>query len=156
GRVPDRFSALLSPLPLNKPPPWALLYEFQRVNITPPKFILKPRLKRSKRQLLRFPRNVEEETKYIELMIVNDHIMFKKHRLSVVHTNTYAKSVVNMADMIYKDQLKTRIVLVAMETWAADNKFAISENPLITLREFMKYRRDFIKEKSDAVHLFSY
>ncbi|KAM7316110.1 hypothetical protein ACRRTK_024790 [Alexandromys fortis] len=129
--------------------------EFQQVNITPPKFFLKPRLKRSKRQLLRFPRNVEEETKYIELMIVNDHIMFKKHRLSVVHTNTYAKSVVNMADMIYKDQLKTRIVLVAMETWAADNKFAISENPLVTLREFMKYRRDFIKEKSDAVHLFS-
>uniref|UniRef100_A0A452UVV5 ADAM metallopeptidase domain 22 n=1 Tax=Ursus maritimus TaxID=29073 RepID=A0A452UVV5_URSMA len=106
-------------------------------------------------QLRRHPRNVEEETKYIELMIVNDHLMFKKHRLSVVHTNTYAKSVVNMADLIYKDQLKTRIVLVAMETWAADNKFAISENPLITLREFMKYRRDFIKEKSDAVHLFS-
>ncbi|XP_076716942.1 disintegrin and metalloproteinase domain-containing protein 22 isoform X3 [Callospermophilus lateralis] len=128
--------------------------EFQQVNITPPKFILKPKPKRSKRQL-RYPRNVEEETKYIELMIVNDHLMFKKHRLSVVHTNTYAKSVVNMADIIYKDQLKTRIVLVAMETWAADNKFAISENPLITLREFMKYRRDFIKEKSDAVHLFS-
>ncbi|KAG8518979.1 Disintegrin and metalloproteinase domain-containing protein 22, partial [Galemys pyrenaicus] len=142
--------------------------EFQNVNITPPKFILKPRSKRSRRQgiyfvdisfallqLRRHPRNVEEETKYIELMIVNDHLMFKKHRLSVVHTNTYAKSVVNMADLIYKDQLKTRIVLVAMETWAADNKFAISENPLITLREFMKYRRDFIKEKSDAVHLFS-
>ncbi|XP_073094983.1 disintegrin and metalloproteinase domain-containing protein 22 isoform X17 [Manis javanica] len=129
--------------------------EFQQVHITPPKFILKLRPKRSKRQLRRHPRNVEEETKYIELMIVNDHLMFKKHRLSVVHTNTYAKSVVNIADLIYKDQLKTRIVLVAMETWAADNKFAISENPLITLREFMKYRRDFIKEKSDAVHLFS-
>lgn len=28
-------------------------------------------------QLLRFPRNVEEETKYIELMIVNDHIMVR-------------------------------------------------------------------------------
>ncbi|XP_045144956.1 disintegrin and metalloproteinase domain-containing protein 22 isoform X5 [Echinops telfairi] len=129
--------------------------EFQQVNITSPKFILKPRSKRIKRQLRRRPRNVEEETKYIELMIVNDHLMFKKHRLSVVHTNTYAKSVVNMADLIYKDQLKTRIVLVAMETWASDNKFVISENPLITLREFMKYRRDFIKEKSDAVHLFS-
>ncbi|XP_017707031.1 PREDICTED: disintegrin and metalloproteinase domain-containing protein 22 isoform X8 [Rhinopithecus bieti] len=129
--------------------------EFQQVNITPPKFILKPRPKRSKRQLRRYPRNVEEETKYIELMIVNDHLMFKKHRLSVVYTNTYAKSVVNIADLIYKDQLKTRIVLVAVETWATDNKFAISANPLITLREFMKYRRDFIKEKSDAVHLFS-
>uniref|UniRef100_A0A8C6QRK4 A disintegrin and metallopeptidase domain 22 n=1 Tax=Nannospalax galili TaxID=1026970 RepID=A0A8C6QRK4_NANGA len=138
-----------------KIPCFYFLLEFQQVNITPPKLILKPRPKRNKRQLLRYPRNVEEETKYIELMIVNDHLMFKKHRLSVVHTNTYAKSVVNMADVIYKDQLKTRIVLVAMETWAADNKFAISENPLITLREFMKYRRDFIKEKSDAVHLFS-
>nr|XP_051709162.1 disintegrin and metalloproteinase domain-containing protein 22 [Oryctolagus cuniculus] len=129
--------------------------EFQQVNISLPEVTLKSRPKRSVRQRLRHPRNVEEETKYIELMIVNDHLMFKRHRLSVVHTNTYAKSVVNMADLIYKDQLKTRIVLVAMETWAADNKFAISENPLITLREFMKYRRDFIKEKSDAVHLFS-
>ncbi|MBZ3872675.1 Disintegrin and metalloproteinase domain-containing protein 22 [Sciurus carolinensis] len=79
--------------------------EFQQVNITPPKFILKPRPKRSKRQLLRYPRNVEEETKYIELMIVNDHLMFKKHRLSVVHTNTYAKSVVNMADLFGKTDL---------------------------------------------------
>uniref|UniRef100_A0A8C6QSD1 A disintegrin and metallopeptidase domain 22 n=1 Tax=Nannospalax galili TaxID=1026970 RepID=A0A8C6QSD1_NANGA len=144
------YKSRLFEFPLDDPPS-----EFQQVNITPPKLILKPRPKRNKRQLLRYPRNVEEETKYIELMIVNDHLMFKKHRLSVVHTNTYAKSVVNMADVIYKDQLKTRIVLVAMETWAADNKFAISENPLITLREFMKYRRDFIKEKSDAVHLFS-
>ncbi|XP_051817367.1 disintegrin and metalloproteinase domain-containing protein 22 isoform X6 [Antechinus flavipes] len=129
--------------------------EFQQMNITSPKFVVKPRLKRSKRQLRRHPRNVEEETKYVELMIVNDHLMFKKHRLSVMHTNTYAKSVVNMADLIYKEQLKTRIVLVAMETWAADNKFTISEKPLTTLREFMKYRKDFIKEKSDAVHLFS-
>ncbi|XP_042673101.1 disintegrin and metalloproteinase domain-containing protein 22 isoform X1 [Centrocercus urophasianus] len=101
------------------------------------------------------PRKIEEETKYIELMIVNDHLMCKKHRLSVGHTNSYAKSVVNVADLIYKEQLNTRIVLVAMETWATDNKFTISENPLVTLREFMKYRRDFIREKSDAVHLFS-
>ncbi|PKU44297.1 disintegrin and metalloproteinase domain-containing protein 22 [Limosa lapponica baueri] len=55
------------------------------------------------------PRKIEEETKYIELMIVNDHLM------------------------IYKEQLNTRIVLVAMETWATDNKFTISENPLVTL-----------------------
>uniref|UniRef100_A0A670ZAB1 ADAM metallopeptidase domain 22 n=1 Tax=Pseudonaja textilis TaxID=8673 RepID=A0A670ZAB1_PSETE len=105
--------------------------------------------------LLLFLPRVEDETKYVELMIVNDHLMLKKHRLSVGHTNSFAKSVVNMADLIYKEQLNTRIVLVAMETWGTDNKFTISENPLVTLREFMKYRRDFIKEKSDAVHLFS-
>ncbi|KAI6074526.1 ADAM 22 [Aix galericulata] len=133
----------------------AMDYKFWQMNATSQKFVVKPRHKRSRRQVRQIPRKVDEETKYIELMIVNDHLMCKKHRLSVGHTNSYAKSVVNMADLIYKEQLNTRIVLVAMETWATDNKFTISENPLVTLREFMKYRRDFIREKSDAVHLFS-
>ncbi|XP_077160299.1 disintegrin and metalloproteinase domain-containing protein 22 isoform X9 [Paroedura picta] len=104
--------------------------EFWHMNTTSQRSVRRPRHKRSKRQ-------------------------FKKHRLSVVLTNNFAKSVVNLADFIYKEQLNTRIVLVAMETWSNDNKFTISENPLVTLRAFMKYRRDFIKEKSDAVHLFS-
>ncbi|XP_033022117.1 disintegrin and metalloproteinase domain-containing protein 22 isoform X11 [Lacerta agilis] len=129
--------------------------EFWHMNTTSQKFVVKPRHKRRKRQVHQSPYKVEEETKYVELMIVNDHLMLKKHRLSVGHTNSFAKSVVNLADLIYQEQLNTRIVLVAMETWGTDNKFTISENPLVTLREFMKYRRDFIKEKSDAVHLFS-
>ncbi|XP_064195184.1 disintegrin and metalloproteinase domain-containing protein 22 isoform X1 [Anguilla rostrata] len=111
--------------------------------------------RRRKRQVSRIPHSVEDETKYIELMVINDHLMYKKHRLSVGQTNNYAKSVVNMADIIFKEQLNTRIVLVAMETWAADNRFNINEDPMVTLREFMKYRRDFIKEKCDSVHLFS-
>nr|XP_033787135.1 disintegrin and metalloproteinase domain-containing protein 22 isoform X1 [Geotrypetes seraphini] len=129
--------------------------EFWQMNDTSENFLIKPRYTRSKRQVHRIRRSVDEETKYIELMIVNDHLMFKKHRLSVGHTNSFSKSVVNMADLLFKEQLNTRIVLVAMETWASDNKFSISENPLVTLRELMKYRKDFIKEKSDAVHLFS-
>eukprot|EP00062_Callorhinchus_milii_P013045 gi/632960771/ref/XP_007896382.1/ PREDICTED: disintegrin and metalloproteinase domain-containing protein 22 [Callorhinchus milii] len=112
-------------------------------------------LLRKKRQVHRIRRNVQNETKYIELMIVNDHFMFKKHRLLVGMTNNFAKSIVNQADLLFKEHLNTRIALVAMETWAVDNKFSIDENPQVTLREFMKYRRDFIKEKSDAVHLFS-
>uniref|UniRef100_A0A3Q4AJS0 Uncharacterized protein n=1 Tax=Mola mola TaxID=94237 RepID=A0A3Q4AJS0_MOLML len=100
-------------------------------------------------------RSVDDETKYVELMVINDHLMYKKHRLSVGHTNNYAKSVVNMADMIFREQLNTRIILVAMETWSADNKFNIDDDPMVTLREFMKYRKDFIKEKCDSVHLFS-
>ncbi|KQK76832.1 hypothetical protein AAES_131511 [Amazona aestiva] len=87
----------------------AMDYKFWQMNATSQKFVVKPRHKRSKRQVRRIPRKVEEETKYIELMIVNDHLM------------------------IYKEQLNTRIVLVAMETWATDNKFTISENPLVTL-----------------------
>lgn len=55
---------------------------------------------------------------------------------------------------IFKEQLNTRIVLVAMETWSADNKFNIDDDPMVTLKEFMKYRKDFIKESCDSVHLF--
>ncbi|CAI5662344.1 unnamed protein product [Oreochromis niloticus] len=112
--------------------------------------------RRKKRQAPRLSRSVEDETKYIELMVINDHLMYKKHRLSVGHTNNNAKTVVNIADMIFREQLNTRIVLVAMETWSADNKFNIDDgDPMVTLKEFMKYRKDFIKEKCDSVHLFA-
>uniref|UniRef100_A0AAQ5ZYJ2 ADAM metallopeptidase domain 22 n=1 Tax=Amphiprion ocellaris TaxID=80972 RepID=A0AAQ5ZYJ2_AMPOC len=106
-------------------------------------------------QAPRASRSVDDETKYIELMVINDHLMYKKHRLSVGHTNNKAKTVVNIADMIFREQLNTRIVLVAMETWSADNKFNIDDDPMVTLKEFMKYRKDFIKERCDSVHLFS-
>ncbi|KAG9283641.1 disintegrin and metalloproteinase domain-containing protein 22 isoform X2 [Astyanax mexicanus] len=121
---------------------------------SPPLFSRAAR-KRKKRQVSKTSHNIQDETKYIELMVINDHLMYKKHRLSVGQTNNYAKSVVNMADLIFKEQLNTRIVLVAIETWAADNRININDDPMITLREFMKYRRDFIKERSDSVHLFS-
>ncbi|XP_027867887.1 disintegrin and metalloproteinase domain-containing protein 22 isoform X2 [Xiphophorus couchianus] len=110
---------------------------------------------RKKRQAPRLSRSVEDETKYIELMVINDHVMYKRHRLSVGHTNNNAKTVVNIADMIFREQLNTQIVLVAMETWSVDNKFNIDDDPMVTLKEFMKYRKDFIKEKCDSVHLFS-
>uniref|UniRef100_A0A096MIE1 ADAM metallopeptidase domain 22 n=1 Tax=Poecilia formosa TaxID=48698 RepID=A0A096MIE1_POEFO len=113
------------------------------------------RKKRAKKQAPRLSRSVEDETKYIELMVINDHVMYKKHRLSVGHTNNNAKTVVNIADMIFREQLNTQIVLVAMETWSVDNKFNIDDDPMVTLKEFMKYRKDFIKEKCDSVHLFS-
>ncbi|XP_077124404.1 disintegrin and metalloproteinase domain-containing protein 22 isoform X6 [Ranitomeya variabilis] len=129
--------------------------EFWSLNETSVKLSQTSGPRRKKRNVQWILNNVQDEAKYVELMIVNDHLMYKKHRKSVGQTNSYAKSVVNMADLIYKEQLNTRIVLVAMETWANDNKFSIYENPLKTLKEFMKYRRDFIKDKSDVVHLFS-
>ena len=56
---------------------------------------------------------------------------------------------------MYKEQLNTRIVLVAMETWSSENKMEVSADPLATLGNFMKYRRDSVREQSDVVHVFS-
>nr|XP_061837848.1 disintegrin and metalloproteinase domain-containing protein 11-like isoform X2 [Nerophis lumbriciformis] len=111
------------------------------------------RLRRSKR-FARRP-SVQTETKYIELMVVNDNDMIVQLRRSGSQTKNFAKAVVNMADAIYKEQLNTRIVLVAMETWTSKNMVPVVEEPLTTLQNFMKYRRDNIREQSDVVQLFS-
>ncbi|XP_043911038.1 disintegrin and metalloproteinase domain-containing protein 11 isoform X2 [Protopterus annectens] len=110
---------------------------------------------RRKRQIPYLRTSVQSETKYIELIVVNDHHLIEQLRHSVVATGNFAKSVVNLADAIYKEQLRTRIVLVAMETWATNDKIEVAEDPVQTLREFMKYRRESIQEQGDAVHLFS-
>ncbi|XP_071375618.1 disintegrin and metalloproteinase domain-containing protein 11 [Centroberyx affinis] len=112
-------------------------------------------LRRSKRQVRRGQRTVQTETKYIELMVVNDHDLFVQLRRSASQTRNFAKAVVNMADAIYKEQLNTRIVLVAMETWSSHNMVSVGDDSLLTLRDFMKYRKESIKERSDATHLFS-
>uniref|UniRef100_A0A8C8DPY2 ADAM metallopeptidase domain 11 n=1 Tax=Oryzias sinensis TaxID=183150 RepID=A0A8C8DPY2_9TELE len=103
-------------------------------------------------QVRRGQRTVLTETKYIELMVVNDYEMVDR---STEKTKNFAKSVVNMADLIYKEQLNTRIVLVAMETWSSENKVAVVDDAMLTLRDFMKYRKKSIGDRCDAVHLFS-
>ncbi|XP_060242597.1 disintegrin and metalloproteinase domain-containing protein 11 isoform X1 [Meriones unguiculatus] len=113
-----------------------------------------PRLRR-KRQVRRGHPTVHSETKYVELIVINDHQLFEQMRQSVVLTSNFAKSVVNLADVIYKEQLNTRIVLVAMETWADGDKIQVQDDLLETLARLMVYRREGLPEPSDATHLFS-
>ncbi|KAM9804594.1 disintegrin and metalloproteinase domain-containing protein 23 [Neosynchiropus ocellatus] len=109
-------------------------------------------LKRRKKRAM--PRNVFEEMKYLEVMIVSDHSMYKRQKTKQ-HTSTFAKSVVNLVDAIFKDQLHTRVVLVAVEIWSDRDQIPISVRPLEMLRDFSKYRQQSIKHPADAVHLFS-
>ncbi|XP_068161064.1 disintegrin and metalloproteinase domain-containing protein 11-like [Antennarius striatus] len=119
------------------------------------KAVIAKGLRRSKRQVRRGQRTVQTETKYIELMVVNDYELFVQLRRSTTQTKNFAKAVVNMADAIFKEQLNTRIILVAMETWSSENRVSVGDDALLTLRDFMKYRKESIKERCDAVHLFS-
>ncbi|XP_077175363.1 disintegrin and metalloproteinase domain-containing protein 23 isoform X3 [Paroedura picta] len=96
-----------------------------------------------------------QEMKYLELMIVNDHKMFKKHRSSTPYINNFAKSVVNLVDAIYKEQLNTRVVLVAVETWSDRDRITVRPDPRQMLHDFSRYRQQYIKQHADAVHLLS-
>lgn len=68
---------------------------------------------------------------------------------------SFILSAVPSSPQIYKEQLNTRIVLVAMETWASEDRIRMGEDSLETLNEFVKYRREGPAEQSDTVHLFS-
>ncbi|TNN43618.1 Disintegrin and metalloproteinase domain-containing protein 23 [Liparis tanakae] len=79
---------------------------------------------------------------------------YKRHKTKQ-HTRNFAKSVVNFVDAIFKEQLHTRVVLVAVEIWTDKDQIPISVRPLEMLRDFSKYRQQSIKHHADAVHLFS-
>lgn len=109
-------------------------------------------LKRRKKRAM--PRNIFEEIKYLEIMIVSDHSMHKRYK-NKQHTKNFAKSVVNLVDAIFKEHLHTRVVLVAVEIWNDKDQIPVSVKPLEMLRDFSKYRQQSIKHHADAVHLFS-
>ncbi|KAM8933562.1 disintegrin and metalloproteinase domain-containing protein 23 isoform 2-T2 [Pelodytes ibericus] len=111
--------------------------------------------RRRKRAVNPAHREIFEEMKYVELMIVNDHQMYKKHRSSYMYTTNFAKSVVNLVDSIYKEELNTRVVLVAVETWSDKDRIPIGSDPMKMLHDFSKYRQTYIKQHADAVHLLS-
>ncbi|XP_038862180.1 disintegrin and metalloproteinase domain-containing protein 23-like [Salvelinus namaycush] len=110
------------------------------------------RLKRRKKRAM--PRNVFEEMKYLEIMIVSDHNMYKRHKAKQ-HTRNFAKSVVNFVDAVFKEHLHTRVVLVAVEIWTDKDHIPISVKPLDMLKDFSKYRAQSIKQHADSVHLFT-
>ncbi|XP_016364458.1 disintegrin and metalloproteinase domain-containing protein 23-like isoform X2 [Sinocyclocheilus rhinocerous] len=115
-------------------------------------FASMPWLKRRRKRAM--PRNIFEEMKYLEIMIVADHNTFKRHK-SKKHTRNSAKSVVNFVDAIFKEQLNTRVVLVAVEIWTDRDRIPLSVKPLEMLRDFSKYRQQNININADAVHLFT-
>uniref|UniRef100_A0A8C4EPR0 ADAM metallopeptidase domain 23 n=1 Tax=Dicentrarchus labrax TaxID=13489 RepID=A0A8C4EPR0_DICLA len=96
------------------------------------------------------------EPKYVShkgfvLLLILHHL----HHTCTQHTRNFAKSVVNLVDAIFKEQLHTRVVLVAVEIWTDKDHIPISVRPLEMLRDFAKYRQQSIKHHADAVHLIS-
>ncbi|XP_026989248.2 disintegrin and metalloproteinase domain-containing protein 23 isoform X3 [Tachysurus fulvidraco] len=111
-----------------------------------------PWLRRRRKRAV--PQKVFDEIKYLEIMIVSDHNTFKRHK-SKKHTRNFAKSVVNLVDAIFKEQLNTHVVLVAVEIWTDRDRIPLSVKPLDMLKDFSKYRQQNIGVNADAVHLFT-
>ncbi|XP_078703111.1 disintegrin and metalloproteinase domain-containing protein 11-like isoform X4 [Branchiostoma floridae x Branchiostoma belcheri] len=105
----------------------------------------------------RLKRDVLPETKYIELILVNDNRMFQMYKNNTQRTSSVAKTVANLVDAMYSKQLNTRIALVAIETWDSEDQIAVNSDAQETLRQFLKYRyRNLLNwQPHDAAHLLS-
>ncbi|XP_028391203.1 zinc metalloproteinase-disintegrin-like jararhagin [Dendronephthya gigantea] len=85
----------------------------------------------------RVKRNVETETKYIELFIINDRRQYQEYQKG---TGKRAKELVNHLDSTFRHR-NIRVALVGVETWTDRNLIYVDVNITKTLNNFLEYKR---------------
>nr|XP_006821011.1 PREDICTED: disintegrin and metalloproteinase domain-containing protein 12-like [Saccoglossus kowalevskii] len=91
--------------------------------------------------LKRVERDVNTETKYVELYIVNDHREFEYLERDITRVMERTKEIANMMDSYYQD-LNIRIALIGMEVWNQGDMIDVVSNPMRTMENFQKWRKD--------------
>lgn len=94
----------------------------------------------------RIRRDVFTETKYVELVIINDHKQFEACGKNLTKTNLRSKQIANMVDAIFKP-LNVRVALVAIETWDVADKAKADDDAETYLSNLIKYRKKILLEK---------
>ncbi|XP_068129203.1 disintegrin and metalloproteinase domain-containing protein 19 [Hyperolius riggenbachi] len=96
------------------------------------------------RQHHRVKREEMEGDRCVELYLVADYAEFQKHDSDLERTRRKMLEVTNYIDKFYR-ALKIRIALVGLEIWNTGDKCNVSENPYVTLRAFLTYRRKILQ-----------
>ncbi|XP_065845912.1 zinc metalloproteinase-disintegrin-like jararhagin isoform X5 [Oscarella lobularis] len=110
----------------------------------------------AKRTRMRIPRDVTGETKYVELLLVNDNSRFTALG-SVDAVESQTVRIANIADDNYRRQLNTRVVLVGVITWNNGDQIQVSSVAGTTLARFAEYRRTVLSQTvpNDVAHLLT-
>ena len=85
-------------------------------------------------------RDVFTETKYVELVIINDNKQFEACGKNLTKTNLRAKLIANIVDGIFKP-LNVRVALVAIETWDKADMVKADDDADTYLANLIKYRK---------------
>ena len=89
-------------------------------------------------------RRSNEETKYIETVVVLDQSILKTHQFDIDTTQYRAFEIFNFVDSIYKG-LGTRVAVVNMVVWNIFNIAMVSVKSYRTLVSFERYIRYVLK-----------
>ncbi|XP_032410099.1 disintegrin and metalloproteinase domain-containing protein 19 isoform X1 [Xiphophorus hellerii] len=96
-----------------------------------------PRIGREKRELM-------QNMKYVELLLVADRAEFERHDRSLDKTKQKLLGAANLVDKYYK-ALNIRVALIGLEVWTDQDKIGVSDNPHSTLAAFLSWRRKELK-----------
>ncbi|KAJ0002387.1 hypothetical protein NQD34_007536 [Periophthalmus magnuspinnatus] len=94
--------------------------------------MMSPYNKREKRDLV-------QNMKYVELLLVADRAEFEKHGSSLEKTQLKLLEAANLVDKYYK-ALNIRVALIGLEVWTSQDLISVSDNPHSTLASFLSWR----------------
>ncbi|CAL8271219.1 unnamed protein product [Boreogadus saida] len=85
-------------------------------------------------------RDIGQNMKYVELLLVADHAEFEKHGLDLDRTRRKLLEAANLVDKYYR-ALNIRVALIGLEVWSNRDQIPVSDNPYSTLAAFLAWRR---------------
>ncbi|XP_061691598.1 disintegrin and metalloproteinase domain-containing protein 19 isoform X1 [Syngnathoides biaculeatus] len=91
-------------------------------------------------QRSREQRDLSQNMKYVELLLVADKAEFDKHGRSFEKTKLKLLEAANLVDKYYK-ALRIRVALIGLEVWTSQDMIDVSDNPHSTLAAFLSWRR---------------
>ncbi|KAI3351256.1 hypothetical protein L3Q82_005810 [Scortum barcoo] len=91
-------------------------------------------------QSVREKRDLSQNMKYVELLLVADKAEYENHERSLERTKTKLLEAANLVDKYYK-ALSIRVALIGLEVWTDQDKISVSDNPHSTLAAFLSWRR---------------
>ncbi|KAI1898386.1 hypothetical protein AGOR_G00071780 [Albula goreensis] len=91
-------------------------------------------------QGVREKRDISQNMKYVELMVVADNAEYRKHGSDYERTKMKLLEAANYVDKYYK-ALNIRVALIGVEIWTDQNLVSVTENPYSTLGAFLTWRR---------------
>ncbi|CAB1337704.1 unnamed protein product, partial [Coregonus sp. 'balchen'] len=83
-------------------------------------------------------RDVGQNMKYVELLLVADHA--EKHGRDLNRTKRKLLEAANYVDKYYKS-LSIRVAVIGLEVWSDQDRISVSGNPYSTLGAFLAWRR---------------
>ncbi|XP_073408877.1 disintegrin and metalloproteinase domain-containing protein 12 [Dendrobates tinctorius] len=97
-------------------------------------------LQNSEDYLRRHKRDTSKITKYVELVIVADNREFQRQGKDVDRVKHRLLEMANYVDKFFRP-LNIRVALVGVEIWSDEDKCAITQDPFISLHEFLDWRK---------------